>query len=135
MLDNIFEDIISMSLKTVCENLNTIGKIKPNDKMYHNEQYILIENSYIPFIKRKFRGSSRTDTINFIKYILTQSYFQLELLKKRSDPESIYLHMNLLNGLKYAIDGLGNLQITYSTDTNITYEIQKYKNYINKFFA
>ena len=134
MFNNIYEDIITMSLKAVHENLNTIAKIKPDDKLYHNEINIFIEDSYIPSIKRKYRGSGRVDTMKFVKYILTQAYFQLELLNKRSDPESVYLHMNLLNGLKGAIIGLANLQITYGTDTTITYEIQKNINYINKFF-
>lgn len=134
MLNNIFEDMIKMSLKTVYENLNIIAKIKPNDKLYHNETNIFLEDSYIPSIKRKFRGSGREDTIKFIKYILTQAYFQLELLNKRTDPESVYLHMNLLNSLKCAITGLSNLQITYSSDIITTYKIQKNINYINNFF-
>lgn len=135
MFNNIFEDIISMSLKEVYDNLNTISQIKPNDKLYHDEKFIYIEDSYIPFIKRRYRGSGREDTIKFIKYIITQSFFQLELLKKRSDSESVYLHMNLLNSLKKSISGLTNLQETYLSDVNVCYQIKKNINYINKIFS
>jgi hypothetical protein len=135
MFNNIFEDIITMSLKEVFDNLNTISKIKPYDKLYHDEKFIYIEDSYVPSIKRWYRGSGREPTIKFIKYILTQGYFQLELLKKRTDPESIYLHVNLLNSLKCTINGLTNLQETYSSDQNICYQIQKNINSINKLFS
>ena len=135
MFSDIFEDIITLRLKDIYENLNTIAKIKPYDKLYHDEKNIFIEDSYIPSVKRWYRGSGRTDTIKFIKYILTQSYFQLESLKKCSDSESVYLHMTLLNSLKSATNGLLNLKITYSTDVTINYEIQKNINYINKFFS
>ncbi len=135
MFNNIYEDIIKMSLKNVYENLSTIAKIKLNDKLYHDETNVFIEDSYIPSIKRKYRGSGRADTVKFIKYIFTQAHFQLELLNKRTDPESIHLHMNLLNGFKSTIAGLTNLQTTYESDISITYEIQKNINYINKFFT
>lgn len=135
MFSDIFEDIITLRLKDIYENLNTIAKIKPYDKLYHDETNIFIEDSYVPSVKRWYRGSGRTDTIKFIKYILTQSYFQLESLKKCSDSKSVYLHMTLLNSLKSATNGLLNLKITYSTDVTINYEIQKNINYINKFFS
>jgi hypothetical protein len=124
-----------MRLKDIYKNLNTIAKIKPNDKLYHDEKNLFIEDSYVPCISRWYRGSSRTDTIKFIKYILTQSYFQLESLRNNNGTESIYLHMNLLNLLKESIKGLLNLKITYSNDQTIIYEIQKNINYINKFFS
>jgi hypothetical protein len=135
MFSDIFEDIITLRLKDIYDNLNTIAKIKPYDKLYHDEKNIFIEDSYIPSIKRWYRGSSRIDTIKFIKYTLVQSYFQLESLKKCVDSESIYLHMTLLNSLKNCIKGLENLQITYSGDSVINYEIKKNINYINKFFS
>lgn len=135
MFSDIFEDIITLRLKDIYENLNTIAKIKPYDKLYHDEKNIFIEDSYVPSVKRWYRGSSRTDTIKFIKYILTQSYFQLESLKKCSDSKSVYLHMTLLNSLKSATNGLINLKMTYSTDLTINYEIEKNINYINKFFS
>jgi hypothetical protein len=135
MFGNIFEDIVTLQLKDIYINLNTIAKIQPHDKLYHDDKNIFIEDSYVPSVKRWYRGSGRSDTINFIKYILTQSYFQLESLKKCSDPESLYLHMTLLNGLKSATNGLLNLKITYSSDITITYLIQKNINYINKFFS
>ena len=134
MFGNIFEDIITLRLKDIYTNLNTIAKIKPYDKLYHDEKNIFIEDSYIQSVKRWYRGSGRTDTIKFVKYILTQSYFQLESLKKCQDIESVYLHMNLLNSLKNATIGLFNLKLTYLTDTTINYEIQKNINYINNFF-
>lgn len=135
MFSDIFEDIITLRLKDIYENLNTIAKIKPFDKLYHDEKNIFIEDSYIPSVKRWYRGSGRKDTIKFIRYILTQSYFQLESLKKCTDSESVYLHMTLLNSLKSATNGLLNLKMTYSTDVTINYEIQKNINYINKFFS
>jgi len=135
MFGDIFEDIITLRLKDIYENLNTIAKIKPHDKLYHDNKNIFIEDSYVPSIQRWYRGSSRIDTIKFIRYILIQSFFQLESLKKCQDAESVYLHKSLLNGLKNATVGLLNLKITYSSDTMINYEIQKNINYINKFFA
>lgn len=135
MFNNIFEDIITISLKDINNNLITLSKIKCNDKLYHYKQKIYLEDSYIPSIKRWYRGSSRDDTNKFIKYILTQAFFQAELLKKRNDTESIFLHNTLLNNLKNAIGGLVNLQKTYNTDLDTNYQIQKNINYINKFFS
>ena len=135
MFSDIFEDIITLRLKDIYDNLYTIAKIQPHDKLYHDDKNIFIENSYVPSIRRWYRGSSRTDTIIFIKYILTQSYFQLESLKKCSDSESMYLHVSLLNSLKNATNGLLNLKITYSSDSAIIYQIQKNIDYINKFFV
>ncbi len=135
MFSDIFEDIITLQLKDIYENLNTIAKIKLYDKLYHDEKNIFIEDSYIPSVKRWYRGSGRRDTIKFIRYILTQSYFQLESLKKCSDSVSVYHHMTLLNSLKSATNGLLNLKMTYLTDVTINYEIQKNINYINKFFS
>ncbi len=135
MFNNIFEDIISMNLKDINENLIILSKIKLNDKLYHDENKIYIEDSYIPSIKRWYRGSSRDDTNKFIKYIFTQAFFQLELLKKRHDTESIFLQNTLLNNLKNTISGLTNLQKTYSNDLDTSYQIQKNINYINKFFS
>lgn len=135
MFNNIFDDIITLKLNDICDNLNTIAKIKPHDKLYHDEKNIFIEDSYIPSIKRWYRGSSRNDTIKFIKYILTQAYFQFETLKKCSDSKSIYLHMTLSKSLKNSTNGLSNLKITYSSDPKIIYEIQKNINYIDKFFS
>jgi hypothetical protein len=135
MINNIFENIISMSLKDIYENLQTISQIKPFDKIYHDDTKIYLEDSYVPSVKRWFRGSSRIKSILFIKYILTQSFFQYELLKKRTDSESLYLHMTLLNSLKNSTIGLINLQKTYESDINICYQIQKQINYINNFFS
>lgn len=135
MFNNIFEDIISMSLKDINKNLIILSKVKLNDKLYHDENKIYIEDSYIPSIKRWYRGSSRDDTNKFIKYIFTQAFFQLELLKKRNDTESIFLQNTLLNNLKSTVSGLTNLQKTYSNDLDTSYQIQKNINYINKFFS
>jgi hypothetical protein len=135
MFNNIFENIISMSLKDIYENLQTISQIRPFDKVYHNNNKLYLEDSYIPSVRRWFRGSSRAKTIKFIKYILTQSFFQYELLKKRNDSESVYLNMSLLNYLKNSIAGLVNLQKTYEYDIKICYQIQKQINYVNNFFS
>jgi len=135
MFNNIFEDIISMNLKDINENLITLSKIKLNDKLYHDENKIYLEDSYIPSLKRWYRGSSRDDTNKFIKYILTQAFFQSELLKKRNDIESIFLHNTLLNNFKNAVSGLTNLQKTYSSDLDASYQIQKNINYIKKLFS
>ena len=135
MFNNIFEDIISMNLKDINENLITLSKIKSNDKLYHDENKIYLEDSYIPSLKRWYRGSSRDNTNKFIKYILTQAFFQSELLKKRNDIESIFLHNTLLNNLKNAVCGLINLQKTYTNDLDKSYKIQKNINYINQFFS
>jgi hypothetical protein len=135
MINNIYEDVITLSIKEINENLLVISKIKENDKLYHDENKLYIEDSYLPSVQRWYRGSSRTDTIKFIKYILTQTFFQFELLKKRHDDESIFLHNNLLNNLKNANRGLLNLQKTYNDDMEISYQIQKNINYIKKFFA
>jgi len=135
MFNNIFEDIISMNLKDINENLIILSKIKLNDKLYNDENKIYIEDSYIPSIKRWYRGSDRHNTNKFIKYILTQAFFQLELLKKGNDTESIFLQNTLLNNLKNTINGLTNLQKTYSNDLDTSYQIQKNINYINKFFS
>lgn len=133
MINNIYEDIITMNLKTINENLVIISNIKPYDKLYHDDTKLYIEQSLIPSLKRWFRGSSRTDTVKFIKYILTQAFFQYEMLKKRFDCESIFLYNNLLNNLKNANNGLVNLQKTYADDLEISYQIQKNINSINKF--
>lgn len=135
MFNNIFEEIITLNLKDINENLITLSKIKLNDKLYNDEKKIYLEDSYIPSIKRWYRGSDRHNANKFIKYVLTQAFFQSELLKKRQDIESIILHNTLLNNLKNSINGLINLQKTYSSDLDASYEIQKNINYINKFFS
>lgn len=135
MLNNIFEEIITMSLKDINNNLQTISKIKPDEKLYHYENNLYLEDSYVPSIKRWYRGSSRTDTNIFIKYILTQAFFQSELLKKRYDDESVNLHNALLNNLKSAINGLQNLKETYKLDDEFCFKIDKNIKYINKFFS
>lgn len=135
MFNNIFEEIITMSLKDIYTNLDTISKIKPYDKLYHDDNILYIEDSYVPSCKRWFRGSSRVDSIKFIKYIISQAYFQNELLKKRIDSESLYFQMTLLNSLKSSLNGLTNLQKTYEKDGYICHQIQKQMNYINKFFS
>ena len=135
MFNNIFEDVITMNLKDIYENLYVISQIKPFDKLYHSDQKLYLEDSYVPSVKRWYRGSSRTDTLNFIKYIIAQAFFQNELLKKRIDSDSVHLHMKILNGLKGASNGLTNLQKTYEKDMDISYQIQKQINYINKFFS
>lgn len=135
MFNNIFEDIISINFKDINENLIILSKIKLNDKLYHNDNKIYIEDSYIPSVTRWLRGSSRDDTNMFIKYILTQAFFHLELLKKRNDTESIFLQNTLLNNLKNSVYGLKNLKKTYSNDLDTSYQIKKNINYIYKFFS
>lgn len=134
-MNNIFEDIISMNIKDILDNLNTISQIKPHDKLYHDETKIYIENAYIPSITRWYRGSGRLDTLKFIKYIFTQTSFQLDLLAKRKDSDSIYLHRCLLNGLKNTNIGLLNLQKTYENDMEIYRKIYKIMNNIQKIFS
>jgi hypothetical protein len=134
MFNNIFDDVITMQLQDIYNNLNTISTIKPFDKIYHNDKNILIEDSYLPFISRYYRGSNRNDTIKFIKYILTQSFFHLEMLKNSLDKKSYYLYITLKNTLKNSIVGLINLQKTYCKDTKIVYEIQKNINFINNLY-
>lgn len=124
-MNNIFEDIISMSIKDILENLNTISQIKPFDKLFHDEYKIYLEDSYVPSVKRWFRGSGRLDTVKFIKYIFIQTQFQMDLLTKRTDSESVFLHRCLLNSLKNTNIGLINLQKTYENDTDICRRIQK----------
>lgn len=134
MFNNIFEDITTMNLKDVYNNLITISQIKPFDKLYHYENILYIEDSYVPCVKRWYRGSSRLDTVKFIKYIYIQTFFHNELLKKRIDNESIFLQMTLLNNLKNSIKGLINLMKTYETDLEISYKIKKQIDNINNFF-
>jgi hypothetical protein len=135
MIHNIYEEIISLSVDDIFENLEVLSQIKPNDKLYHTDTKIYIEDSYFPSVKRWYRGSSRNETVKFIKYVLTQTFFQIELLKKRIDFDSIILHMSLLNYLKNTIDGLQNLQKTYENDIDICYQIQKQINYIKNLFS
>jgi hypothetical protein len=134
MLSNIFDDIITMKYEDVIDNLLTISKIKPYDKLYNNETKIFIEDSYIPQITRMLRGSNRNSSIKFIKYILTQAFFHYEMLKKCSDPHSIFLNKSLLNGLKNTLVGLENLKLTYSFDIETCRMIDTNIKYMKKFF-
>lgn len=134
MITNIFDIVIEMRYQDIIDNLHTISKIKPYDKMYNNDTKLFIESSYIPQIARYLRGSNRTKTIQFIKYILTQTFFHIELLKKRSDSESVFLNKSILNALKESSKGLENLKITYKTDVNVCEQIDKNIKYMNNFF-
>jgi hypothetical protein len=134
-MNNIFEVIISMSMTDILENLNTISQIRPFDKLYHNEHKIYLEDSYIPSVKRWIRGSGRIDTIKFIKYIFTQSCFQMDLLTKRTDSDSVFLHRCLMNSIKNTQNGLLNLQKTYESDNNIYNQIQQLIIIIHKLFS
>lgn len=130
-LDNIFEDIIEMSIKDIFINIDTISKIKPNEKFYHNGKFIYLDQSYFPSIKRKITGSNKFSTLRFIKYVITQSFFQLQMLRSNSDTQSIFLYKNLLNRLKTVNLGLENLKLTYESNIDFVNQTNKIINWLN----
>ena len=128
----------SMSFEDVCINLNQISQIQIGNKLIQNLQYIKIDHSIIPSISRRFTGANRKDNIEFINYIMSQSFIHLKQLSiqpnikesklldlKSSKSDLDFLYLNLITLLKHSIIGMIRLKQTYVNDVYTQEEINK----------
>jgi hypothetical protein len=114
---------IELSLQDISINLRLISKIEVGDKLYINDKYVSIDNSYFPSVTRWFRGLNRNNNIDFINLILTKGYKFNDsiLLEKPHDYSQIIF--GLTNDFKNSINGLLNLKQTYCSDKLIQSEL------------
>jgi hypothetical protein len=100
-----------------------ISKIEVGNKLFQNDKYINIDNSYFAFISRWFYGNNRKSSVNFINQILNKAFEYCSELVSGNNPETAQHSLRLNNDLKNAINGLINFKLTYSYDKLIQSEI------------
>ena len=134
-------------------NLSIISKIKPNDKIYmNNDNFISIEyQSFLQGIMRFVFKNSRGKNINnlnnfysvvytYIDELLNSKYLSLDVKQCDHQDEnytSTYNSLKEINQyIKASINGLENLKKTYSRDivtiSKIDIIISKIQSYIKK---
>lgn len=88
----------------VIVNLNILSSLEPNKKLISKENFINVEQStFIPeYIRRRWRGDSRDETIKKIETIINKA---IELKSE----------LNIKKLLENSKKGLLNLKQTYST--------------------
>ncbi len=111
------------TLEEILINLSLISKIENGNKLIINDKYINIDNSYFNFVTRWLFGSSRMNTIEFIREMLNQSFLHGIKLIQEDSESSNQLLLRLNSELKNSINGLNNLKQTYYTDKAIQAKI------------
>ena len=114
-------------LKKLLNNLETISKIKENDKIYIYDDNISLDEPYIlQFIVRKYNGQTRQNSINNINKLIDDIFEYLDNINKENNvfKENIISEYNIVNqNLLKSIPGLQNLKITYFKDLDIIKQI------------
>jgi hypothetical protein len=111
------------TLEEILINLSLISKIDNGNKLVINDKYINIDNSYFNFVTRWLFGSSRMNTMEFIREMLNQSFLHGIKLIQEDSESSNQLLLRLNSELKNSINGLNNLKQTYYTDKAIQAKI------------
>jgi hypothetical protein len=111
-------ETVLLSLDDVIVNLNVLSNIKVGNKLYHNNNYLNINNNYFSFIYRWYNNINRHDSIEFINIILVETFKYNNLLYNNH-----VLLFRLTDSLQNSINGLENLKITYNGDKLIVSKI------------
>jgi hypothetical protein len=117
----------------VLSNLTLLTKISPNVKLtintFNNDvsKYKInfelgIENSYLPVISRWYRSQGRIETINALNKLIDVSIEQYTYYSNTNNNINKNKYYDLL---EKSIKGLSNLKITYSSDFNVSIEIDR----------
>jgi len=107
---NIFTPI---DINNIFINLRLITKLEIGNKIYINNNFINIDNSYIKSISRWYNDFNRYDNLNFVKKVIENSFLLNDELIKNKD---LVLLKRLNNELKLIIYGLINYKQTYIND-------------------
>lgn len=139
-------------MNNIFVNLKIISKVKPNDKIYlNNDNFISIEyDSFLQGILRYIFKNSRSKNINNLNnfYCVVYSYID-ELLNSKyltNNKECDHQNENYINALnslkeintyiKSSINGLENLKETYINDivtiSKLDIIISKIETYVNR---
>jgi hypothetical protein len=117
------DNMLELTLDDIFINLTLISKIEVGNKLFNEDKYINIDNSYFPSITRWFYGNNRKTSINFISQILSKSFEYFSELIIANNSESSKKSLRLNSDLKNSINGLTNLKLTYNYDKLIQSEI------------
>ena len=111
-----------MNIEEIINNLNTLSKIQIGNKLTIKNNKLIIDNSYISCITRRFNNINRYIILDFILKIIINlfKFFDTLLLNIKSNNEDL---IKLNNILKKTINGLLNLSLTYHNDKTIQIEI------------
>lgn len=119
-------------------NLKLISKLKPNEKLQfdYSESLFSIDNNIIKCITRYYYGYNRTDIINIIDKLITNTFECIDKLNKNKVDKNYYnILIKYINELNNVIEGLINLKITYNGDqliqSKLDYIIEKIHNIIS----
>ena len=128
-LNELIDDFLLMT------NLNILVNLEENQKLYINytsnnklNLEILIDESYFPQISRWYYSQNRNNTINSIEKLINLTIHQMNCYKKFDNNEQYNKYKNLLID---SITGLNNLKITYNSDTESIFKINKIIDKIN----
>lgn len=111
------------TLEEILINLSLISKIENGNKLVITDKYINIDTSYFNFVTRWLFGSSRMNTMEFIREMLNQSFLHGIKLLQEDTETSNQLLMRLNSELKNSINGLTSLKQTYYMDKAIQAKI------------
>lgn len=102
-------------------NLTVISKITSGDKLLiENNNLLNIDNSYLQFMTRWWKGANRLEIVQFIGQVLQHAF---ELNKQFVADHNEQMLFRLTADLKNALTGLNNLKQTYFLDKLIQSEI------------
>ncbi len=103
-------------------NLRLITKIEIGNKIYIDNKFINIDNSYCKPLTRWYYDINRYDNLNFVKKIINNAFLlNDELISKYKENTSFLNRLN--NELKFSINGMLNYKQTYITDKLFQSEI------------
>ena len=115
------------TLNKLLLNLETISLIKENDKLYCDNNTMVIDEPYfLQSFVRTYNGYNRQSCINNINKLIDDILEYLDNLNSDNNifKEKIISDYNNINqNLLKSISGLQNLKITYFSDIKITKQI------------
>ena len=66
--------LLTFNIDIIFINLRLITKIEIGDKIYINNKFINIDNSYFKPLTRWYYDINRNDNLNFIKMVINNSF-------------------------------------------------------------
>lgn len=128
------EEGLDTAPELVLKNLEVISNIKPGEKYYIYENLLIPDIRSFSTVIRLYMGDNRNVTYLFITNIINNAdTYCSNLIRSinfgtRENTEQLKKINQLLT---FTIPGLENLEMTYSTDIDITNKIGKLKKKIN----